>query len=178
MQLLIGRFVDARARDPNARSELLDCGLGQRRVGCEGDRLQPPFDLRELRLESRDRLAEDADPLEQPDDISADPRLWAEIDDLDWDAAADAVQAPDPLLHRRRVPRQVVEHEAMAELEVAPLSTGLGRHEETRPVGGTKPRHFSVPTDGRQSLVEHPARELPPDAERIAQHLERLAMGN
>ena len=73
MQLLVGRVLDARARGLSGGNELLDLRLGQRRVRIEGDRFQRPLDLRELRLEAGHRLAEDADPLEQPDDIAPIP---------------------------------------------------------------------------------------------------------
>ena len=134
--------------------------------------------MRELRLESGHRLAEQPEPLEQPHDVGADARRRTEVDDLDGDAAADAIEPPDALLHRRGLPRQVVEHEPVAELEVAPFAARLGRHQDARPVVGAEPRDLGVAPRGRQLLVEDAAGELRPRAERVAQHLERLAMGD
>ena len=105
------------------------------------------------------------------------PRRRTEVDDLDRHAAADAIQPPDALLHRRRLPRQVVEHQPMAELEVAPLAARFGRHEDARPIVGAEPRDLGVAPRRRQLLVEDAAGELRARAERVAQHLERLAMG-
>ena len=104
------------------------------------------------------------------------PDARTEIDDFDRDAAADAIQSPDALLHGRRLPRQVVEHQAVAELEVAPLAARFGRHQHARPIGCAEPRDLGVAPRRRQLLVEDAARELRPRAERVAQHLQRLAM--
>ena len=76
------------------------------------------------------------------------------------------------------LPRQVVEHEPMAELEVAPLAAGFGRDEDARPVVGAEPRDLDVAPRRRQLLVEDAAGELRARAERLAQHLERLAVGH
>ena len=94
------------------------------------------------------------------------PDARAEVDDLDRDAAADAIQAADALLDRRGLPGQVVEHQAVAELEVAALAAGFGRDEQARPVGGAEPRDLGVAPRRRELLVEDAAGELRPRAER------------
>ena len=64
----------------------------------------------------------------------------------------------------------------MAELEVAALAARLGRHQDARPVVGAEPRDLGVAPRRRQILVEDAAGELRARAERVAQHLQRLAM--
>ena len=125
-----------------------------------------------------DRLAEQAEPLEQPDDVGADAGRRTEIHDVDRHAAADAIEPADALLDRRGLPRQVVEHEPMAELEVAPFAARFGRDEQARPVLGPEPCHLGVATRRRERFVEDAGGELRPRAQRLAQHLERLAMGD
>ena len=178
MQLLIRRLVDPRARRLRVGNESLDLRVGQRRVRMERDLLQRALDMGELRLDAGHRLAEQPQSLEQPHDVGADARRRTEIDDLDGYATADAIQSPDALLHRRGFPRQVVEHEPMAELEVPPLAARFGRHEDAWPIVRAEPRDLGVAPRGRQLLVEDAAGELRSRAERVAQHLERLAMGH
>ena len=64
----------------------------------------------------------------------------------------------------------------MAELEVAPLAARFCRHQDARPVVGTKTSHFGVAPCRRQILVEDAARELRAGAEGVTEHLQRLAM--
>ena len=155
----------------------IELRIGQA-LRLERDRLESTLDGRELQLHACHRLAEEPKAFEQPDDVGTDACRRPEVDDLDRDAAADAIQSPDALLHRRGFPRQVVEHEPMTELKVAPFAAGFGRHEDAWPLVGAEQRHLGVTPRRRQLLVEDPARELRPRAERLAQHLERLAMGH
>ena len=175
MQLLIRGFVDSRTRRLRGRDDLLELRRGQA-IGIEGDPFQRIFDLRELGLDSRRWLAEDPEPLEETHHVGADSRWRTEIDDFDRYAAADAIQPPDPLLHRRWFPREIVEHQAMAELEVAALASSFGRHEDARPIAGAEPRDLGVAPRRRQLLVEDSACQLRPRAQRVSQHLERLAV--
>ncbi len=179
MQLLIRGLVDPRPRRLRIGDELRRCCASDRRApGSSAIASSARLDVRELRLDAGHRLAEEPEPFEQPDDVGADARRRAEVDDLDGDAAADAIEPPDALLDGRGLPRQVVEHEPVAELEVAPFAAGLGRDEEARPLVGAEPGDLGVAPRRRQLLVEDAARELRARAERVAQHLERLAMGD
>ena len=158
--------------------QLLELCLGQRRVRIESHRFERIFDLRQLRFDTGHRLPEQTEPLEQSYDIGADPGGRTEVDDVDGNAAPDAIQPPDALLHCRRCPRQVVEHQPPAELEVASLATGFGRHQQARPIVGAKPRDLRVAPCRRQVLVEDATGQLRARTEGVAQHLQRLAMGN
>jgi hypothetical protein len=155
---------------------LPDTLLGERRPWIQRGLLEHALDVRKLRLESRNRLPERSQAFEQPHDIRADAGRRAEVDDLHGDPAADAVEPADPLLHNRWIPRQVVQHETMAELEVAPLAACFGRYENARPVRCAEARDLHVPAGGGQLLVEGAAGDLRAIAERRSQHLERLAM--
>src|SRR5262249_10951572 len=77
--------------------------------------------------------AQDADALVERRDVASEPGGRPEEEDLDGAAPVDAVEPPDPLLDEPRVPRQVEEDEAAAELEVAALAAALGRDQD----GGT-----------------------------------------
>ncbi len=57
-----------------------------------------------------------------------------EVDDEHVPLLAVAVAPADALLHALRVPRQVVVHHQVAELEVEPLGAGLGADEDLRAV--------------------------------------------
>ena len=177
VQLLVRGLVNPRPRRLCGGEELLELRIRQA-VGLERDLLKRALDVGELRLDSGHRLAEEPESLEQPDDVGTDARRRTEIDNFDRYAAADAIQSPDTLLHRRGFPRQVVEYEAMAELEVAPFAARFGRHKDAWPVVGPKQGDLRVTPRRRQLLVEDAAAELRARAERVAQHLERLAMGH
>ncbi len=101
-----------------------------------------------------------------------------EVHDLDRDAPPDAVQPADPLFHRRRVPRQVEEHQAAAELEVAALAAAFGGDQQAWAAVLAEARHLEVAARRRQVLVEDAGGELRAVAERRPQHLQRFAVGD
>jgi hypothetical protein len=144
VQLLVHGLGDPCPRRLCIGDEPPDHRIGQRRARVERDLFQRTLDVRALRLDAGNRLAEPPEPLEQPDNVGADPGRRTEIDDLDRDAAADPIEAPDALLHRRWAPRQVVEHEPLAELEVPPFPARFRRHEEARPVFRAEPRDLGI----------------------------------
>ena len=154
MQLLIRRLVDARARRLRGGDQPLDLRVGQPLVRIERDRLQRALDVRELRLDSGHRLAEQPESFEQPHHVGTDARRRTKVDDLDRDSPADAIQPADALLDRRGPPRQVVEHQPMAELEVAPLAARFSGHQEARSIVGPEPRDLGVAPYRGQLLVE------------------------
>ena len=76
----------------------------------------------------------------------------------------------------RRLPGQVEQHEAAAELEVATLASAFGGHQQARTLGLAEAGDFGVAARRRQLLVEDAGRQLRAVAERRAQHLQRLAV--
>ncbi len=98
--------------------------------------------------------------LEEAHDVGAHARRRTEVADLDRHAPADAVEAADALLHRHRVPRQVEENEARAELEVAAFAAALGRDQQARALGLAEARDLDVALRRGQVLVEDAGREL------------------
>ena len=132
--------------------------------------------MRQLRLESGQRLAEEAERLEEAHHIRADPAGRTEVDDLDREAPADAVEPADALLDERWIPGQVEQHEAAAELEVAALAAAFGGDEQAGPLGLAELGDLGVAARRRELLVEHAGRQLRAVAERRAQHLQRLAV--
>ena len=135
---------------------------GERRERIERDLLERALDVRQLRLEAGQRLAEEPERLEEPHDVRADPAGRTEVHDLHRDAPADAIEPADPLLHDRRVPGQVEQHEAAAELEVAALAAAFGGDEQARPIGLAEPRDLGVAARRRQLLVEDAASRAAP----------------
>ena len=176
VQLLVRRFANARARRVSLGDESVEAFTRERRVRIERDVFERAFDMRELRFEPGERLLEEAQCLEEPDDITANPSRRAKVDDVHRNAAADAIEPADALLDDRRFPRQVEQHEAPAELEIATLASTFGRYEEARTVRFPESRHFRISACGRQLLVEDAAGKLRTVTERRAQHLERLAV--
>ena len=76
-----------------------------------------------------------------------------------------------------RVPRQVEEDQALAELEVAAFAAALGRHEQARALGLAELRDLDVATRGREVLVEDAeSRAARTVRQRRSQQLERLAV--
>ncbi len=71
-------------------------------------------------------ILEEADPvLEYIQDSAFDRSLHVEVEDHDRVFLTDPVDSADPLLDLHRVPRKVVVHKEVAELEVAALSAGF-----------------------------------------------------
>lgn len=68
--------------------------------------------------EQLDLLVEDAE------DAGLNGACGREVDDVRLASLADAMDAADPLLDDHRVPRQLVIHQPVAELEVEPFGTG------------------------------------------------------
>ena len=161
---------------PTSATSAAQASSGQRRGRIAGHRVERALDLRQLRLHARERLAEEPERLEQAHGVRADAARRTEVDDLDRQAAADAIEPPDALFDDRRFPRQVEQDEPTAELEVAPFAAGLGRDEQAGAVRLAEPRHLDVAPRRRQLLVKDAGRQLRAVAERRAQHLQRLAM--
>ena len=155
VELVIRRGADAVARG---------AGLPRRRLEKRGrDRLQvrkrrlldDALDAPQLVLEPAERLAKQADRLEQRGDRGAQPGRGADVHDLDGLVASDAVEAADALLDRGRVPRKVEEDEAVAELEVAPFAAALGGEQQRRPGRQPELGHLDVPLAGGEVFVEN-----------------------
>ena len=142
--MLIRGLVDPGARRLRGGNQLLDLRIGQCPVRIERERLQRALDVGELRLDRRHRLAEQPEPLEQPHDVGPDARCRTKIDDGDRDATPDAIEPPDALLDRRGFPRQVIEHQPMAELEVASFAARFGRHQDAWPLVFAESGDFGV----------------------------------
>ena len=176
MELLVRRFADARARRVGLADQRVEAFAGERRRRIERDLLERALDVGQLRLQAGQRLAEETERLEEPHDVRADPARRTEVDDLHRDAPADAIEPADPLFDDRRFPRQVEQHQAAAELEVATLASAFRGHEQAWTIGLAEPGDFGVAARRGQLLVEDAGRELRPVAERRAQHLQRLAV--
>ena len=142
----------------------------------ERDLLEGALDVRQLRLQSGQRLAEETERLEEPHDIRADPAGRTKVHHVHRDAPADPIEPADPLFHDRWFPGQVEQHETAAELEVATLASAFGGHEQAWTTGLPEPGHLGVAARRGELLVENAARQLRPVAERRAQHLQRLAV--
>ena len=74
---------------------------------------------------------------------------------------ADAIEAADALLHRRRAPRQVVVHQVVRELEVAALAADLGAEEQLRAVRVAEAGHLPVALHQRRDRRGSPAPRCP-----------------
>jgi hypothetical protein len=168
--------VDPRARCLRTSDQPLEVRVGERRARSDRGLFQRAFDVRQLRFDPRHRLAEEPEPLEHAHDIGADALPGTEVDDVHGEAAADAVEPSDALFHCRGLPGQVVEHQTPAELEVASLAARFGRYQDARAVLRTEPGDLHVAPRRREPLVKHAAGELRPSAQRVAQHLQRLAV--
>lgn len=96
--------------------------------------------------------------------------------DLHRDASADPIEPADALLHRHRVPGQIEEHQAGAELEVAAFTSTLGRNQQARAVGATEACDLEVAPRRGEVFVEDAGRELGTVAERLAKPQGGLAM--
>ena len=176
MELLVRRFADARARRVGLADQRLEAFSGERRQRIERDLLERALHVGQLRLQAGQRLAEQTQRLEEPHDIRADPAGRTEVHDLHRYAPADPIEPADPLFHDRWFPGQVEQHEAAAELEVAPLASAFRGHQQAWTIGLPEPGDLRVAARRGQLLVEDAARELRPVAERRAQHLQRLAV--
>ena len=176
MQLLVGRFADARARRVGLGDQRVEAFSGERCHGIERDVLERALDVGELRLQAGQRLAEETERFEEPHDIRADPAGRTKVHDVHRDAPADPIEPADPLLDDRRFPGQVEQHETAAELEVAALASAFGGHEQAWTIGLAEPGDLGVAARRGELLVEDAARQLRPVAERRPQHLQRLAV--
>ena len=114
----------------------------------------------QLRLQPGERLAEKPQLLEEPHDVRADPAWRTEVDDLHRHAPADPIEPADPLLHERRFPGKVEQHEAAAELEVAALASAFGGDEQARTIGFPETGDLRVAARRGQLLVEDARCEL------------------
>ena len=95
---------------------------------------QVSFGVSQDGVETSDRLLEDVDAaLEDVKNPFLNGPLDPEVEHLDGVRLADAVDATDPLLDAHRVPREVVVHKQMAELEVTPLAARFGAEQDARP---------------------------------------------
>ncbi len=173
-----GRLANPRLRGVRAGDDRVEARAGEGARGGERRHLERRLHAGELGLEARQRLAEETERLEEPRHVAADALGRDEVDDLDREAAADAVEPPDALLGDERAPGQVEQDDAAAELEVPALSTALGRDEEARPAGQPELGHLDVAPRRGQLLVEHPGRDLGAAAELGADPLQRLAVGD
>src|SRR3989449_570841 len=95
-------------------------------------------------------------PVEQLEDIRLDRPGGGQVHDVDLARLPDAVQAADALLHHHRVPRQVVVHEHIAELEVPSFAASAGGDQHAARVLVESPdalvpigRRVSTPIDDR-----------------------------
>ncbi len=98
MQLLIRGLADARARRMRVGDQLVQSLRGERCRRIECKLVDGAFDVNELRLESGEWFAKEAQSFEQPYDIRADPGWRTEVHDIHGNAAADPIEPPDPLL--------------------------------------------------------------------------------
>ena len=130
----------------------------------------------QLRVEPGERFTEHSQLFEQADDVAADAGWRTEVDDFHRDAPANAIEAADALFHHRRLPRQVEQHQAPAELEVAALAAAFGGHQQAGAIDLTKARHFGVTTRRGELFMKHARGQVRAIAERRAKHLQRLAM--
>src|SRR5207245_9133055 len=101
------------------RGEPLGC-----EPACEG---VAPAELAEDQVQLADDQLEQLDlPVEQLEDVRLDRPGGGEVHDVHFARLPDAVQAPDALLHHHRVPRQVVVHEHVTELQVPSFAARAG----------------------------------------------------
>jgi len=70
--------------------------------------------------------------IEESKHVRFDRIARGEVDDVRLTSLTDAVDAPDALLDDHRIPRQLVVHQAMAELQVESLGAGARRDEDRR----------------------------------------------
>ena len=113
---------------------------------ASAERRQLRFDGLQDVVEPAHRLAEHADRLvEQVEDARGEGSFRPEGEDAHLARLADAVDAADALLDRRRAPGEIVVHEHMTVLEVATLSAQLGAEQHARPLGIAETRHQLVP---------------------------------
>ena len=150
------RVRAACASESNARIR----SAGSEAAGSSAVASKALLDARELRLEADDRLAEEANGLVEAHHVGPDPRGRTEVHDLHRDAPADPIEPADALLHRHRVPGQVEEHQAGAELEVAAFASALGRNQQARAVGATEACDLEVAPRRGEVFVEDAGREL------------------
>ena len=103
MELLVRRFADARARRVRFADERSNRSPDSDAERIERDLLERAFDVGELRLQAGQRLAEEAQRLEEPHHVRADPARRPEVHDLHRDAPADPIEPADPLFRRPTV---------------------------------------------------------------------------
>ena len=160
MQLLIRRFANPRARRVRFADERGEPLSDSDASGSSAICSSAPSMGASCGFEPGQRLAEQPQRFEQPHDIAADARGRTEVDDLNRDAAADAIEPSDALFHDRRLPRQVEQHQPAAELEVAAFAAALGRDQQAGAVDLAEARDFGVAPCRRQLLVKHAGGEL------------------
>src|SRR5262245_587396 len=144
MELLIRGFADAGARRVGVADQFVESCCTQRCGRIECDLVDGAFDVDQLRLESSEWFAEEAQSLEQPNDVRTDSRGRTEVHDVHGDATADAIEPADALLHDRRLPWQVEQHQATAEFEVATFAARFSGYQQTRTLGLSESRDFGV----------------------------------
>ena len=162
VQLAPGGLADAGLRGAGPGDDRVEARRRERARRGERRQLERRLDPRELGLEAGERLAEEAERLEEPRRVAPDALGRPEVDDLDREAPADPVEAADALLDHERAPRQVEEHEAPAELEVAALAAALGRDEQARALGASR----NCATSMSRRAVESPSWKTPSRAGR------------
>src|SRR4051812_23895233 len=96
-----------------------------------------------------------------------------EVEDRNWMFLANSVDSTDALLDLHRIPREVVIHDDVTELEVASFSAGLGADEYLRPLASSEAFHGCVLLGGRLLPVEH--LDLGEVGELSRQHVLRFA---
>jgi hypothetical protein len=128
-------LADAGLRRAGALDDRLEASRGERARRRQRRRLERDLHPRQLGLEAGERLAEEAQRLEEGHHVAADPLGGHEVHDVDRKAPPDPVEAADALLRDERAPGQVEEDEPPTELEVAALAPALGRDEQADPRG-------------------------------------------
>ena len=178
MQLLVRGFADARAR---AHGGLADQGVERPRrrapPRARARSVERALDVRELRLQPGERLAEDAQRFEA---AARRPRRSR--------PAGGSTRSPPACAGRcgragRCAARRATGFHGRSNStsrrqnsKLRPSPPALGGDEQARTFGLAEPRDLGVAPRGGQLLVEDAGRELRAVAERRAQHLQRLAV--
>src|SRR5690348_17331629 len=129
--VLIERFVGIRAQ-PGVGEPILE------RVRA-AEVAENDVELTDDELEELDLL------IEEPQDVRFDRAACREVDDVRLASLTDTMDAADALLDDHRIPRKLVIHEAIAELQVQSLGSGARRDEHRssiRSEGGELLRPF------------------------------------
>ncbi len=141
------------ARRRHARSQLARDALPLRRIvgGARAEGGQVGLDRLEDGVEPAHRFGEHAHAgVEHVEHVRRQRALGAKGVDAHLARLADAVDAADALLDGRRAPRQIVVHQHVAVLEVAPLAAQLRAEHHARAFGIAKARHQLVALGGGQ----------------------------